>query len=1038
MPQVNRVRGVLAPLFMSVLVVAGVAATAHAQAAVVSGKITNEQGAPVLGANIFIRQLSLGATTNQNGTYSITVPAARVTSQAVTVTARYIGYEPQDKALTLSGGIHTVDFALKSDPFRLDQVVVTGVADSTSAKNLAFTVAHVSGDQTQDVPAANPLEALAGKVSGLKVDAGVGNPGGTPAIRLRGSTSLQVGASTPLIIVDGVITTNNISDIDAQDIESIEVVKGAAGAAFYGSNAANGVIAISTKRGRNLAENHLTISARTEYGQSDIEHWLPLNHGTRDQFNSDGSIQLLANGNPVVNTSGFDDTAFPSAGVNMYRNQLQTYLGNNGYYNNDFQVGLRRGNTNFSSSFSADHNGGILPFKNGQFKQNARFNVDQGVTDKLDVSGSFTYGLQHEDLSGSSTQGWFNLLQAPPMIDLLHPPGTTDTTSYYPVLPKYADANARPNPLYDLKNQQNAIRRERIIGAGAAHYRVTDWLRIDGNYGTDRLNQQTQTYQPRGYLSTTSGLPGNGSLNEGTTNNVSWNSQVRATATKVWHDLLSTTSGSYQMENELDNNFSASGSKFNVNQVPDLAALDPTQLSVGQGSQALRTTDYMGSQSFTYRDRYIFDGLIRRDGSSLFGSDARWSNFYRIAGAYRVTQDFHIPDVQELKLHVARGTAGLRPDYNYQYETYTLSGGQFQKNTLGNKGLKPAILTENEYGIDAEFLDRFSGQLNYADRTTRDAFLQVPLSSAASGGFTSQWQNAATIGSKTLEGTLQTQIISRRNFSYDMSLTADHTTQKILTLNRAPYRVSADGAQGQNVFWYQAGQSLGIMYGQKFVHTFDQLKQNPAYANANASDYVVNPLGYLVTAASRGKSTEAPIVYVDATGNNNFVLGDVNPDLNYGIANDIRWGNFNFHALFDGQRGGKIYNFSNQWMMQDLRSADMDMTNKAADQKIAEGFFSGGIYNNLSADEFYVQSGAYVKLRELSVAYNVAAKYLPKLGLGRASGLKVAFIGRNLFTWTNYTGFDPDVTSGGDFNYKIDGFKYPPFRTISAQLEITF
>lgn len=1036
MTKVHRVRGLVAPLF-SLLLIATAAVTAQAQA-VVTGKITNEQGAPVLGANVFIRQLSIGTTTNQNGTYTITVPQARVTSGQVTITARFIGYKPQDKPLTLTSGTHALDFVLASDPFRLDQVIVSGVADSTSAKNLAFSVAHVSADQVKDVPASNPLEALAGKVAGLKVDLGVGNPGGNPAIRIRGSTSLQVGASTPLIIVDGVITTNNIADIDAQDIESIEVVKGAAGAAFYGSNAANGVIAISTKRGRSLAENHLTVTARTEYGQSSLGRWVPLNHSTRDTFNLDGSIVLLANGNPKVNTTGFDDTPFPTSGPNMFRDQLRTYLGSNDYYNNDVQVGLRRGNTNFSSSFSADHNGGVLPFKTGQFKQNARFNVDQGITDKFDVSGSFTYGLQHNDLSATSTQGWFNLLQAPPMIDLLHPPGTTDTTEYYPVLPKYASPNARPNPLYDLKNQQNSIRRERIIGAGAAHYRATDWLRIDANYGTDRLNQQSQTYQPRGYLSTTSGAPGNGSLTEASSNNVSWNSQVRATATKFWHDLLSTTSVAYQMENEQDANFQVGGTKLNVNSVPDLAALDPTQLSTSQTVQALRTTDYMASQSFTYKDRYIFDGLYRRDGSSLFGPNARWSDFYRVAGAYRLTQDVHVPGFQEIKLHVARGTAGLRPSYNYQYETYTLSAGQFQKNTLGNKNLKPAVLTETEFGFDGEFLDRFNATINYADRTTKDAFLQVPLSSAASGGFTSQWQNAASIGAKTLEGSLQTRIFDRRTFSYDMTLTADHTNQKILTLNRAPYRVSADGAQGQNVFWYQAGQPLGIIYGTKFVKSFAELKQNPANANAVESDYVVNPLGYLVKKSLRGAVGELPIAYADATGATNFVLGDVNPDFNYGISNDARWGNFNFHALFDGQKGGKIYNFTKQWMFQDLRAADMDQSGKAADQKVAEGFYSSGLYNNLTADDYFVESGSYIKLRELSVAYNVAAKYLPKIGLGRASGLKVAFIGRNLYTWTKYDGFDPDVTSGGDFNYRIDGFKYPPFRTLTAQLEITF
>jgi len=274
--------------------------------------------------------------------------------------------------------------------------------------------------------------------------------------------------------------------------------------------------------------------------------------------------------------------------------------------------------------------------------------------------------------------------------------------------------------------------------------------------------------------------------------------------------------------------------------------------------------------------------------------------------------------------------------------------------------------------------------------------------------------------------------------SWDMTLTADHTTQKILTMNRAPFRVSADNAQGQNVFWYQAGQPLGIIYGTKFVKSFAQLKENPANANAVESDYVVNPLGYLVKKSLRGTAGELPITYVDSKGNSNFVLGNVNPKLNYGWANDVRLSAFNIHALFDGQLGGQIYNFTKQWMFQDLRSGDMDQSGKADDQKIAEGFYSAGLYNGLNASDYFVESGTYLKLRELSVGYTVANKWLPKVGLGRAQGLKVALIGRNLYTWTKYTGFDPDVTSGSDFNYRIDGFKYPAFRTITGQVEIQF
>ncbi|MGA9838453.1 MAG: hypothetical protein WBQ26_14165, partial [Gemmatimonadaceae bacterium] len=256
-------------------------------------------------------------------------------------------------------------------------------------------------------------------------------------------------------------------------------------------------------------------------------------------------------------------------------------------------------------------------------------------------------------------------------------------------------------------------------------------------------------------------------------------------------------------------------------------------------------------------------------------------------------------------------------------------------------------------------------------------------------------------------------------------------------MDHAPFMVSA-GGQGQGVFWYQAGQPLGVIYGTKWVHTFAQLLDSPANAGAQASDYVVNPLGYLVLASQRGTANEVPIAYVDKTGANKFIIGNVNPNLNYGFQNDVRWGQFAIHANFDGQMGGDIYNFSKQWMTQDLRNPGMDMVGKAQNQKVAENFFTLGIYNGLDPNQYFVESGAYLKLRELSVGYDVSPRLLPKIGLGQASGLRISFLARNLITWTKYSGFDPDVVSGNDFNYKIDGFRYPPFRTFTGQVEIRF
>ena len=264
------------------------------------------------------------------------------------------------------------------------------------------------------------------------------------------------------------------------------------------------------------------------------------------------------------------------------------------------------------------------------------------------------------------------------------------------------------------------------------------------------------------------------------------------------------------------------------------------------------------------------------------------------------------------------------------------------------------------------------------------------MSQAASGGFGNQWQNAANILSKTIEGALQTRILDRRNFTWDLSLTGDHTTQEITSMNSPPVPIGGDNSQGQSIFYYEAGKPLGIVYGTKFVHSFAQLQDNPAYAGANASDYVVNPMGYLVLAADRGTTAERPIVYVDQAGNDKFVIGNVNPKLNYGFQNDIRFNRFSIHANFDGQVGGDIYNFSKQWQTQDLRNPDMNMVGKADAQKIAEDFFTIGLYNGLDPAQYYVESGAYLKLREFSVGYDLPMSVLPRIGLGRASGLRIS------------------------------------------------
>jgi hypothetical protein len=764
-------------------------------------------------------------------------------------------------------------------------------------------------------------------------------------------------------------------------------------------------------------------------GTQNLERFVPLNRSHVYQLDANGEI-VLNGSNRVVDPDGIADNPYPSSGPNRWRNQLEEWISNGQSYTTTAQLGVRRGNTNLHSSFTTSRNQGIMPMTRGQDRQNFRLNVDQAINEKIDLSASVTYGMNKSDMT-SATEGWFALLQSPPDIDLRYPRGEA-AGEFHRLLPVWA-AISRGNPLYRFANDAYESRRERILGSVIGRYRPTDWLRLEASYGTDRSNRRTEDYVFRGY-ETEGGKPGPGSMELTTANDVAMNSQVNATMSHTFFDeLASTTRLAYIYEAERNRSFNASGERFFVGDVPDLNALDPEQRVIGSSASDIRAINYAVSQAFDFRDRYLLDVMWRRDGSSLFGANERWQNFYRVSGAYRITEDFTIPGVQELKIRAARGTAGLRPEFADQYEVYSLGTGTVSPSQLGNKNLRPAIQTEDEYGINMQFLDRFNLEIVRAKRTTEGAFLDVPLS-AAQNGFTSQVQNAADVGAKTTEVMLDVLVIDRPDFSYSFTLTGDHTTQRIERMGVAPFRVNA-GGQNQNVFYYKSGEVLGIVYGNKWVTNPQQLLDNPANAAINLDDYTVNPLGYVVRKSAPG----APIKYVDQNGNSDFAIGDVNPDFSFGWANNIRWKNFGVYALLDGVKGGDIYNHTRQWMYQDHRHGDMDMAGKPDDQKVPNAFFASGLYNANYANSHFVEDGSYIRLRELSVSYDFSPAVMSKVGMDRVmKGARVALIGRNLLTFTDYSGFDPEVTSGNDFNFRIDGFRYPNFRQLSAQVELRF
>src|SRR5438445_10892857 len=423
-------------LVVTAALLVGAVGWLHAQGAVVTGKVSGRQGEALGGALVVIDELNLAVATTTTGTYTLTVPPERAKGQTVTLRGRYIGYSPATRQITLTPGTQTQNLELKFDPMTLDAVVVTGVAEATEVKKLTFAVGHVDASQLQQAPAVTALGSLEGKVAGARLINSSGAPGGEPTIRLRSATALTspsacssqpcpaTEAPGPLIIVDGTITRHGLADINSEDIERVEVVKGAAASSLYGSDAANGVVQVFTKRGERVPDGKLVVQVRNEYGQSFRPKVIPtalaspyvldtvgpytdangstVNNG--DFISKNGACVALnvatclvgPTGLPAVKADGIADVPYNAYGKSVYDAQSQL-LSHGAFYTNYISIGQRRGNTNFNVSFQNTKQDGVLILLKGYDRQNFRVNVGQALTPRLDLSVGGFFGKSNNN-----------------------------------------------------------------------------------------------------------------------------------------------------------------------------------------------------------------------------------------------------------------------------------------------------------------------------------------------------------------------------------------------------------------------------------------------------------------------------------------------------------------------------------------------------------------------------------------------------------------------------------------------------------------
>jgi TonB-linked SusC/RagA family outer membrane protein len=1014
---------------------------ADAQSAVFTGRVTSG-GQPVGGATVGIGELGVGSISAVDGRYTLTVAVAGRSGRTVTVTARFIGYKPKTMSVTLTAGRTEKDFDLEKDVLNLESVVVTGVSDATSTRKVAFSIGVVDAEQLKNTPATTPLASLAGKVAGAAVTVGASaQPGSEPSIRLRAATSLT-GRQDPLVIVDGTITRLGLADVNTQDIERVEVIKGAAASSLYGSDAANGVIQIFTRRGANLAEGQRVVTFRNELGSSWLPKFLERNNAHEYELTSTGVFALDANGNRIPKPDRIADNPYP-----VYYDQMSQVFRKSMYLTNYLSVGERRGPTNFSVSFENQKETGVMEILNGYSRQNFRVNVDHVLNDKVDFSSGAFYGRSFADQVGEGTTSvLFGMRFLEPNVDILAP--NKDGSPYNAIIKQPPASGNLSNPLYDLTTNDLTNTRDRFSGTLKARYRPVLWLTAEGNFNYDQSGAFEKYFQPIGYLNS-AGASAVGKLRHTSVRQHAYNTGLTLTATRSWRFINNTTKLAYVYEDQIDEVTSVNVSELTVPRVTEFAAasVNPDHpVQPGSLSQATRTQNSFIVSTFDMWDKLVVDGLIRRDESSLFGSAQRGATYHRASVAYRVTEDFKLPWVDELKVRASYGTAGLRPPWDAQYEQFAIVAGSPTKVTLGNVNLKPAFSKETEIGFNVSFLRDYSFEYSYSDKKTSDQILNVPVSSAS--GYQNRWTNAGTLAGQTHELAVGAVLFSRRDLFWRVNVAADRTRQKITSLGGvAPFLVGPSGVNGSGsgntrIFRIASGEPFGILYGARWIRTAEQLATTIAaggLGSTTAADYVVNEEGYYVLKTAHRTINERPLKFRDKTGTL-FNIGDVNPDFTLSMSSSFQWKGVSASGVLQWNKGGKVYNYTRQWPFNEERDAVYDQRGKPQAERKPAPYYQL-FYNNFDPSDYFVEDGGYMKLRELSVYYAMPKALTEPLRITGFSTARIGLIGRNLWTGSNYTGYDPDVSGpggGNPFAYRVDYFTYPQYRTVTFVFELGF
>ena len=993
----------------ALVAIAGTALSLPAQATrEVTGKVTIAGTSQPL-QDALVGLVGAGVRTNEQGVYRLRIPA----TGTHTLQVRAIGYKRQSRVLPQTES--TADFALERDVLQLEALTITGAATAIEKRNAPTATAVVDNTVLARVPAPSIESALQGKVTGAVFSMNNGAPGGGGQIQIRGASSL-IGRIDPLFIVDGVVVsntqrgtrqsvatgqlnageengTNRLADINPNDIENIEVLKAAAASAIYGSQATNGVIIITTKRGKSG-------SPRFNITQRVGTYQLARNLGSRRFENLDEVLttgptaeqEAYARSVCTPNCPYFDHVKGFYSQTDPSYETVGTFTGGTG-------------NTRYFFSGLWRDERGIAPHTSAK-RQTLRGNLDQQISNKLSLaisSGMFkSYGergISNNDNSFASPM--YGLGYTPSIIDLSQKDANGKwILNPWPVGTKAGGAN--PYQTFDYMQNDEDI--YRLIASARLTYNA--WsndkfnLNFTGDAGTDHYNNESYSYfpttiqfqQPGSQLGGT--LPGVAIQGQGSETNTNYQaSGVLNSNLYSW--LTGTTSAGVQQSGNQFNSYSIIGRGLGPQQTN---ATGSGLQTVEQFRQLVINQAYYGQQELLmFGDKLYLNGAIRFERSSVNGDPTKFYIFPRFSGSYRFLEP--VKYVNELKLRASRGESGNQPVFGQRYLTinnYGLIGalpGFGQPTTVGNPNIKPERLKETELGFDATlWKQRVSVEATYYKRDIVD--LLVTPNIAASNGVNTTTLNGGEMEVKGYEWGVTVVPVQTDRLTWTSRTSWQQNTSKITSFPPGvlPFGVTGGG----------------------FGNDYGRLRFRPGYSVSTIYGNFKRP---------------------DGTVRADTALADANPHYIMSFSNDFSWRSLTVGVLADYRHGGQLSNMTQNLWDEGFTTWDYDKPSPDPTKPLGQYRYeswSGG-QNTI----VYLSDGSFFKVREINAGWTVPTNWYSRFG--RVNNLRLSLAVRNPFMITNYNGFDPEVNNGGNRVVRmVDLGPFPPTRSYFLSIDLGF